>query len=255
MSVIVLHSTEGSTLQGAVDTLRANNSMSHEVWDIDTGQRVQLVPLDRPARTLVNLPGGVETNNRGGVIQVEIVGWASRSSRDQAGATVGPIMDELDDDQLRWLGAQVRDLCAQTGTPFEFPLPFLAYPDSYGANGVRMNFAQWLSVHGVVGHQHVPENAHGDPGALDVARMAALTAPTPEPSPDPTSEEDDMKAFQLVSDDGNVHTFVPGQPAINMGGLPTVHGLLHRAQLAELINAGAPVPAAEVAAFIARWNA
>jgi len=194
MPVIVLHSTEGSTLQGAVNTLRTNNSMSHEVWDIDYRQRVQLVPLDRPARTLVNLPGGVETNNRGGVIQVEIVGWASRYSRDQAGATAGPIMDELDDDQLRWLGAQVRDLCAQTGTPFEFPLPFLPYPRSYGANGVRMNGAQWLSVHGVVGHQHAPENAHGDPGALDVARMAALTAPVPSPAPSvpSPSEEDDM---------------------------------------------------------------
>lgn len=188
MAVIVAHSTEGSTLEGAVATLRARNSASHEVWEIG-GERVQLVALDQPARALLNLPGGVETNNRGGVIQVEIVGFASRSSAAQAlrvdedHVPAGtPIIAELDDDQLSWLGHALRDLCAQVGAPFVFPRPFLPYPASYGDNGARLTFDEWLTVEGVIGHQHVPENDHGDPGALDVARMVALTTPalTPE---------------------------------------------------------------------------
>lgn len=75
------------------------------------------------------------------------------------------------------------------------------------------------------------------------------------PPTSPTSEEDDMKAFQLIDDGGNVHLFVPGQPAVNLGGLPSLHYWLRVAGLAEVVNAGQPVPQAEMAGFIARWNA
>lgn len=197
--VLVLHSTEGSSLIGAVQTLRARNVMSHEVVDIREREIVQLVPLDRPARALLNRPGGVETNNRGGVVQVELVGFASRSTAEAAGRPDGPIMPELTDDELAWLGRYVRDLCARCGIPFTFPLPFLPYPQSYGNNGVRLSFDQWMRVEGVIGHMHVPENDHGDPGALDVARMAALSAPAPAQLRPLVEEEDDDMYF--VKDD------------------------------------------------------
>lgn len=179
MAVVVLHSTEGSSLDGAVATLRRNNTMSHEVIDVREREIVQLVAYDAPARSLRNLAGGVETNRRGGVVQVEIVGFASRSTAEAAGRPGGPIMPELDDDELTWLGTHLRWLCARVGAPFEFPCPFKPYPASYGNNGVRLSPAAWLRVEGVIGHMHVPENSHGDPGALDVHRMAALSAPAP----------------------------------------------------------------------------
>lgn len=75
------------------------------------------------------------------------------------------------------------------------------------------------------------------------------------PAPEhPSLEDHEMPGFQLVSDDGNTHTFLPGQRAISMGGLPEIHGWLHRTGIAPLVNAGAPVPTAEVAAFVSRWN-
>ncbi|HEY6222818.1 MAG TPA: hypothetical protein VIW26_03470, partial [Gemmatimonadales bacterium] len=46
-------------------------------------------------------------------------------------------------------------------------------------NGVRFTAAAWLAFDGWCGHQHVPNNDHGDPGAIDIARLLAIAAPTP----------------------------------------------------------------------------
>jgi hypothetical protein len=37
-----------------------------------------------------------------------------------------------------------------------------------------MSFAQWEAFKGVCGHMHVPENLHGDPGAIDFPKLIAL---------------------------------------------------------------------------------
>jgi hypothetical protein len=34
-----------------------------------------------------------------------------------------------------------------------------------------MTYDEWLTFEGLCGHQHVCENDHGDPGALDIARL------------------------------------------------------------------------------------
>jgi hypothetical protein len=58
-----------------------------------------------------------------------------------------------------------------------------------------MTFAQWRSFYGWCGHQHVPENVHGDPGSLPWAAIATMARdlvtppqppepPTPGPDPD-----------------------------------------------------------------------
>jgi hypothetical protein len=51
-----------------------------------------------------------------------------------------------------------------------------------------MSGAQWQGFSGVCGHMHVPENDHGDPGAIDFPRIIALAQGTPTTP----SEEDDM---------------------------------------------------------------
>jgi hypothetical protein len=55
-----------------------------------------------------------------------------------------------------------------------------------------MTNAQWNSFKGVCGHMHVPENGHGDPGAIDIESIMALAggeASTPS-SPDAQSEDE-----------------------------------------------------------------
>lgn len=36
---------------------------------------------------------------------------------------------------------------------------------------VRLTDERWRRYSGWCGHQHVPHNAHGDPGAIDVTRL------------------------------------------------------------------------------------
>lgn len=58
------------------------------------------------------------------------------------------------------------------GVPLSGPKAWPAYPTSYAnGGGQRMTGAKWTSFKGICGHMHVPENTHGDPGAIDFARI------------------------------------------------------------------------------------
>jgi hypothetical protein len=63
------------------------------------------------------------------------------------------------------------------------------YPLSGQAGSpIRMSSADYDRFRGILGHMHVPGNTHGDPGALNVARILAtakqlVTPPTPVPAP------------------------------------------------------------------------
>jgi len=158
MGLIVLHTSESSpgTASGVANFLIDKGWQSHEVYDPWNGDLIQLLPANVPAKSLMNLDGGVETNARPDIpYQIEVVGRAADT----------PHYDNAWYDNLR---LHLRALCDILHTPYIFPLPFLAYPDpAFGAdNGVRIPFADWSTFHGIIGHQHCPENVHGDPGAL-----------------------------------------------------------------------------------------
>jgi hypothetical protein len=157
---VVLHTTESNpgTCEAVAAYLVRMGYESHEVFDPSNGDLIQLLPPSEPGKSLVNLPGGVETNRRGGVYQIEIVGRAVD-------------VPNYDDAWYERLRVRLLVICNFTGTPYVFPLPFQPYPQSYGKNLVRLNYDDWQTVEGLVGHQHVPENDHGDPGALDITRL------------------------------------------------------------------------------------
>lgn len=143
---------------------------------------IQCVPNDTGGYALVDVSGGVRTNRAGErVIQIEMVGHAAQ------------LRDEYDSDDWVWLGQFLRQLCVAEGVPFVFPLPFLATPqEAYGVNKPgRLSGAAFKEISGIIGHQHVPENEHWDPGFVNVELMMrdALpnpVPPTPTPTPDPT---------------------------------------------------------------------
>lgn len=157
--VLCLHTTEGTTIAGAKTTMDANRSWSHWICDPLTGELENLVDTDGPARSLRNLAGGVETNNRPGVYQIEIVGKAN----------------DVPGYPHKWytqLATWIIDLCDEHGIPRRFPHSFHG-ENAYGRNGVaRLTNQQWLTVSGIIGHQHVPENTHWDPG--DISRLIPL---------------------------------------------------------------------------------
>ena len=186
---IVLHTTEGSNVQAAINAYRANRSWPHLTVNPVDRTRLQHVPLDIPARALRNTATPGQTNREGRVFQVEIVGFAGKSHT-------------WTGDTLDWLGAEViGPLAAATGTPLTTSVTF--YGEGAGwvlasaSARQRLSAAAWDTYTGILGHQHVPENTHWDPGAIDIDRILAAArnlTPTP-PAPSPQPGDDDMAAL------------------------------------------------------------
>jgi hypothetical protein len=174
VNVLCWHSTEGTSLPsydgGSVApnfTAKPDFAAKRLVW-------YQHFDFDVSSRALRNLSGGVETNTLN-VCQVEIVGTCDPATHTKwARAGIQYLyMAELPDWAIRDLAAFARWANANHGVPLSSGLTFKAYPSSYGANGVRMTGSQWTNFTGHCGHQHVPENDHGDPGAFPMAAILA----------------------------------------------------------------------------------
>lgn len=141
----------------------------------------QHYPANRSSRALVNEHGGVETNTMN-VFQVELVGTCDPAHRKRWGSKVAGrdyiYWPEAPDwalkevaDLLKWLHRTHSDFRLVDGAP----RGWLPYPDSYGNNnGQRMSNHEWLNFYGVCGHQHVPENYHGDPGNIDITKIISF---------------------------------------------------------------------------------
>ena len=165
--IIVLHTSESGkgTGRAVAAYLRRNSIESHEVFDPASGECIQLLTDSAPGKALANKRGGVETNKRPGVYQIEIVGRAAE-------------VPGYSDDWFKTLAKHLLIVAERTGTPLVFPCQFLPYPSSYGPSPVRLSHKQWLEASGIIGHQHVPENSHGDPGDISRVIPFTLTQPT-----------------------------------------------------------------------------
>jgi hypothetical protein len=170
---LLLHSTEGYSISGAVAAYTKNNSWPTLTVDCPRRLVVEHLPLDTAARALRNEAGGVQTNREGTIlVQVEMMGFAADPT------TIGS------PDDLDWFGREVvRPIHELVGVPLACSVPFVAYPASYGTGAAqRLSAGAWDAYSGLLGHQHAPENSHGDPGAIDIGRILAAAG----------RQEDDM---------------------------------------------------------------
>jgi endonuclease/exonuclease/phosphatase family metal-dependent hydrolase len=216
---VILHTTESMSWPSYSGGTVAPNYTARPDFTKHRLDWRQHFPDERSARALENHPGGVETNTLN-VVQVELVGtcdpthaktWAGRrAGRDYIYWPDAPAW------ALREVGRFLADQAKRHGTKMVAPKPFKAYPGSYGANnGVRMTDAEWRNFYGIAGHQHVPENDHGDPGNIDIDRIlgyatgqtsqpappAARPAakPAPAPAPKPKLEQDTIDGARTIS--------------------------------------------------------
>ncbi|MDP5310367.1 hypothetical protein [Streptomyces poriferorum] len=207
----VAHTTEGRTLPTYADSQGRRGAMAPTVTGLpDCRARkirwYQHYDVDESARALANKLGGVETNTAN-TFQIELVGTCDARARDdwvRAGYQQNvdfiywPDAPDWALAEVAWL---VRWLHDYHGVPLTCVKDWLAYgkddrrpgvtPASYGANPARMSMSTWRNFTGWCGHQHVPENDHGDPGDMDFARVIALAKGDTTPS-----EEDDMTPEQ-----------------------------------------------------------
>lgn len=164
----------------------------------------QHIPFSSGSFALENHAGGVQTN-RAYAMQVELVGTCSKGGP-------GYYWPAADDVVLLDLYRKViKPLSDAYRIPLRAPQwkPYLgngSAQDSYGGNnGVRLNFAEWISFTGWLGHQHVPENAHGDPGAFPWPRMIALAkGPIPPASTAPAFPLPD--GYYFGPEDGSAYS-------------------------------------------------
>lgn len=194
-NVIAWHTTEGTSLPSYDGGAMAPNFTAKPDFAAKRLVWFQHFDFDVSSRALVNAAGGVETNTLN-VCQVEIVGTCDPSSHKKWGSTPHLYTPELPNWAIRDLAAFAKWAHDNHGVPLTSDVTFKAYPGSYGAsNGVRMSAPKWTSFTGHCGHQHVPENLHGDPGLLPMA--AILTAAKGGTTP---PQEDDVA---LTTDDIN----------------------------------------------------
>jgi hypothetical protein len=184
-NVVVWHTTEGTSLPDYEGGAQAPNFTA--VPDFAKKKLVwhQHFDFDTSSRALVNAAGGVETNTLN-VVQVELVGTCDPTAHKRWGTSKPHLYTaELPDWVIRDLAAFAKWANVNHKVPLTSGVTFKAYPGSYGPkNGVRMSADKWNSFKGHCGHQHVPENDHGDPGAFPIAAvLKAATGVVPPAKP------------------------------------------------------------------------
>ena len=150
------HSTEGSTIEGAISAYRAKRSSPHFTIDPGRDRIVQHISIFKSGRALMH-PSGTPETNRARTIQVEIVGNAAQ-------------MDQLSPDELRSLTRLARWIERNAGVPSTCDVEFVRFPAGVPR---RLQGQRWLDYSGHHGHMHVPANDHEDPGALAIRELLA----------------------------------------------------------------------------------
>lgn len=179
-----------AAFQAVLSTLSKNRSQPHLVYDPSTRRKGQYIPLNRAGAALANDPGGVETN-RGGPIQVEILGYSEDSPSDP---------DEWIDNLAADVAAPV---CRLLGIPVRLYKPFVGPEAGFIAREdapQRMPLDEWYGWAGILAHQNAPENEHWDVGRYKGDRLIQTTTRLiggGHPIPDP--EDDDMPTIAEIA--------------------------------------------------------
>lgn len=172
--VVVLHTTESTGWPG----YDGGSKAPHYTVKFDIANRKALwrghFPDEKSSRALRNESGGVETNTLN-CVQVEMIGTCDPKHKDSWNGLKAGVDYIFWPNAPFWALRAVADFLADQhirhGLQLKSGLEFLPYPASFGDNGVRLTFSQWRNFVGVCGHQHVPENSHGDPGAINITSL------------------------------------------------------------------------------------
>jgi hypothetical protein len=183
----------------------------------------QHFPANMSARALQNDSGGVETN-KDKVIQIELIGTCDPVTHGRWTAQ-HIFTPEAPDWWLQEVARLIKWTHDEHGIELVAPSLWLPYDDSYGNSSARMSGSTFNSFRGVLGHMHVAENDHGDPGAINIKSILNYAKGGSEAS----NQEDDMpKLSDKVTVAGAAYDFVvsrgavpsPNDPAKRTGQLP-----------------------------------
>lgn len=165
--LVTLHTVEGRMERSAIEAHRSPPHLWVDPWKRDIFQTVDLA---RPARALENRPGGAaETNRRGVNIQIELQAYADPRRRGSVRhvSNIGAAEIEFLAEVIRQLDAMIRQIDPRRRGVIPCSPPTVGAGDSgYGvASQWRLSADEFDQFSGgLLGHCHVPDNAHYDPG-------------------------------------------------------------------------------------------
>ncbi|MGH6927768.1 MAG: hypothetical protein ACREEV_05595 [Dongiaceae bacterium] len=161
----VIHTTEIKGYTPSTKNYYGHFDPPHFTLAMEKGEAkfYQHFPITFAARALENRARGVETNRRS-AIQIEVA-WKAAE------------IDQLPDAMLMRLWDWMRWVEGEAGVK-RSNYPRFRGNEARGINGVgRMTNDEWNAFDGWCGHQHVPENAHWDPGKLDIDLLTRIKRP------------------------------------------------------------------------------
>jgi hypothetical protein len=172
-ALICIHSTEGTGWTNYQDGAVA----PHFTIEPKTGEVHQHISMGHAARALAH-PSGTPETNRAGVIQIEVIGTCDPVHKGDSRWNYLPSMSDAQAEHIRDLLDRIVDAIPKI--PLTTPAKFEPYPEpSYGSNYPRMSTSTFAKAVGVIGHQHVPSNSHGDPGDIPISKILGDPAPPP----------------------------------------------------------------------------
>lgn len=144
---ILLHSTEGTTSGFAA--YGDNKYPAHFTIDPRNKTVSQHFSIYQPALAIAN-------HDKSGPIQIEIVGFSTAGS---AGYTAEADLRNFSDEDWNYLADLLRAIAEETGIP-------LTSSVSWTDGTARLGDQEFVEYKGVLGHMHVPDNDHTDPGNI-----------------------------------------------------------------------------------------
>lgn len=189
---LVLHTTESRGWPGYPANFP---TITYNPW-ADKGKRWrQHIPINQAATTLKN--DGSNQTNRLNVVQIEIVAYCDPKFDDSFA-----YVKNLTNEHYRELAEFLVWLQEEWEMPLSIARTWKAHPDSYGTaadNGIRFSWRTYAAFKGILGHQHVPGNLHGDPGSLDVGRLMVQVSTVIEERSRPNREPVDDEQIKAAS--------------------------------------------------------
>lgn len=175
---LVLHTTETKTLPAYSSPPHFTIGVGHpgsmpSLADGDVSIW-QHIAIGRTAYALLHPKGTEETNHMGShCIQIEMITYVG----DQPKAGIVGNRGNLPEPLLRaaaGLVQEIRDAVPDISLDAP-PAKQWSAVKSHGPNAKqRFSAAEWRDFNGICGHQHVPANAHWDPGQLDIEAFVGL---------------------------------------------------------------------------------
>lgn len=158
---LVIHTTE----IGELGTIPLTHINPPQLWaDLNKNIYLQGISLDKAGYSLKHPSDTIDTNGLF-CVQVTIIGFAND-------------IQHYSDEWYKKLALNVvKPICDAVGIDYQVYKEFKGEGDVLLASTTsvnRMSTDEWANFNGVCGHQHVPNNAHLDPGKLEYQKVIDL---------------------------------------------------------------------------------